>query len=313
MKNFDLKKILIIKHGSLGDIISSTSAIKDIRNHYVNYRLFILTTNNYKKFFANSKLIDDILIDERGNLYESMSIIKKVINLRFDMIIDLQNSKRTSFYALIVRFFSKVLINGTGIFSTHRFKNKYNKLLPVIDGLSSQIEVLGIQTTRVPYLDWLNNNSFNFRQLKNQNFFIINPGCSQKNSQKKWAPINFASICTYLITKNILPILIGYDHDKKDIEEIEKKEPRVLNLFNKSPLDIIFQLSKKAIGSISNDTGPAHLIAASGCKLHLILSNFSNTNTVIPQGKNVSFTQTENINDILPNEIIKKLNQIFNI
>ena len=84
-------------------------------------------------------------------------------------------------------------------------------------------------------------------------------------------------------------------------------------MLNNSPLDVIFQLSKKALGAISNDTGPGHLIAASGCMLHLILSNFSNVKTVIPQGGNVSFTQKENINDISVEEIINKIKVIFKI
>ena len=38
-------------------------------------------------------------------------------------------------------------------------------------------------------------------------------------------------------------------------------EKNVLNLCNKSPLNVVYQLSQKAIGAISNDTGPAHMAA----------------------------------------------------
>ena len=96
-------------------------------------------------------------------------------------------------------------------------------------------------------------------------------------------------------------------------EIIASKEKGILNLINKSSLDVIFQLSKKAKGAISNDTGPAHLIAATGCKIHLLLSNFSNSKTVIPQGENVTFTQNKNIDSIEVVEVIKKMNQIFQI
>ena len=90
-------------------------------------------------------------------------------------------------------------------------------------------------------------------------------------------------------------------------------EKNVLNFFNKSPLGIIFQLSQKAIGAISNDTGPAHLIAASGCPIHLILSDFSNIKTVIPQGTNVSFIKKKDIKNILVEEVIEDLNNKFDI
>ena len=115
-----MKKILLIKHGSLGDIISSTSAIYDIRNHYRKDKLIILTMQKYKSFFEESYFFDDILIDNRKNFILTILIFKQILQLKFDLIIDLQNSKRTSIYALLLRLLSKVKINGTGLYSTHR-------------------------------------------------------------------------------------------------------------------------------------------------------------------------------------------------
>jgi ADP-heptose:LPS heptosyltransferase len=307
-----LRNILLIKHGSLGDIISSTSVIHDIRNHFNNHKIFILTTPGYKNFFEKSNLVNIILIDHRKGFFSIFSIIKKILNYNFEIIIDLQNSQRTSFYLFFMRLFSNAKISGTSMFVNYRYKYSSTDIPSVINGLSNQIEILGIKTTRQPYLQWLDNSSFDFNTI-NKNFFIINPGCSKKNNQKKWSPENYAKVCSYLLSKNILPIVIGSNLDKEDIVKISKNEKNILNLLNNSPLEVIFQLSKKAIGAISNDTGPSHLIAATGCFLHLVLSDFSNTKTVIPQGENVSFTQKENINDISVDEIINKIKIIFKI
>ena len=258
-------------------------------------------------------MVDEILIDHRNGLLSIIFIIKKILNLNFEIIIDLQNSQRTSLYSFFIRLFSSTKINGTGKFVNYRYKNSSKKIPSVIDGLSNQVEILGIKTIRKPHLSWLDNNSFNLNSLSNKKFVIINPGCSKINLQKKWNSENYARICTYFVSNNILPIVIGSNIDKESIEIISKNEKNILNLLNNSPLDVIFQLSKKALGAISNDTGPGHLIAASGCMLHLILSNFSNVKTVIPQGGNVSFTQKENINDISVEEIINKIKVIFKI
>jgi ADP-heptose:LPS heptosyltransferase len=306
-----LKNILLIKHGSLGDIISATSVMHDIRNHYKNDKLIILTMKKYKSFLEGSNFFDKILIDDRKNFFSTILIITKILQFKFDLAIDLQNSKRTSIYALLLRLLSKIKINGTGPHSTHRYQSLSKKLPSVINGLSNQVEILGIKTTRKPFLDWLNKDPFNFKNLINQNFIIINPGCSKKNFQKKWPAENYAKLCSYLISINILPIIIGSYLDQEVVKIIERKEKKILNLLNKSPLDVIFQLSQKAIGAISNDTGPAHLMAASGCKIHLLLSSFSNVNTVIPQGDNVSYTQQKMIENIQVEDVIKKLNKIF--
>ena len=150
-----MKKILIIKHGSLGDIISSTSVMNDLRSHYRDDKIYLLTNQKYNNFFLKSSLIDQLLIDDRGGLLSVILIIYKILRLNFDMIIDLQNSQRTSLYAFLIRLFSKMIINGTGRFSTHRYRFSFTKIPSVIDGLSNQIEILGIKTSRKPFLNWL--------------------------------------------------------------------------------------------------------------------------------------------------------------
>ena len=42
-----MSNILIIKHGSLGDLIQANGAIKDIKNFYPNRKVFLLTTQPY--------------------------------------------------------------------------------------------------------------------------------------------------------------------------------------------------------------------------------------------------------------------------
>ena len=41
-----MSNILIIKHGSLGDLIQANGAIKDIKEFYKNRKVFFLLLNN---------------------------------------------------------------------------------------------------------------------------------------------------------------------------------------------------------------------------------------------------------------------------
>ena len=285
----------------------------DIKKHFIDHKIILLTSTKYKNFFDKSNLMDEILIDNRKGLLSVFLILKKIINYKFEIIIDLQNSQRTSLYIFFIRLFSKIKINATSKYANYRYTYSSNNMPSVIDGLSSQVEILGVKTSRKPHLNWLQNDNFKIKELNKKNYFLINPGCSKKNNQKKWSAKNYAKICTYLISVNILPVIIGSNEDLESINIIQKEENQILNLINNSPLDVVYQLSKNAVGALSNDTGPAHLIAASGCLTYLILSDFSNTKTVIPQGNNVSFIQKKNIEDILPDDVIEGIKQIFRI
>ena len=58
-----MKKILIIKHGSLGDLILSFGAIKTIKHQFPNADLFLVTQTNFKEIFND---VTKFIIDEKG-------------------------------------------------------------------------------------------------------------------------------------------------------------------------------------------------------------------------------------------------------
>ena len=47
-----MSNILIIKHGSLGDLIQANGAIKDIKNFYKNRKILLLTSEPYSLFMS---------------------------------------------------------------------------------------------------------------------------------------------------------------------------------------------------------------------------------------------------------------------
>ena len=60
-----MSNILIIKHGSLGDLIQANGAIKDIKNFYKNRKVFLLTSQPYAIFMSECPYIDGVIIDKR--------------------------------------------------------------------------------------------------------------------------------------------------------------------------------------------------------------------------------------------------------
>ncbi len=109
-----MSNILIIKHGSLGDIAQISGAIQDIKENHSSDKIFCLTTPPYLKLFEKCPYIDEIIIDTRVsrlNIFYLFNLKKKLKNLNFIKVYDLQNSSRTSFYR-------KFIINNSNWSST---------------------------------------------------------------------------------------------------------------------------------------------------------------------------------------------------
>ena len=103
--------ILVIKHGSLGDLVLSFGAIKTLRENYPNSNIYLLTQSNYKKIFKNLPYVNEILVDNRMSIFPSVkNILKKVKEKKIDLLIDLQNSTRTEIYNLFIKIFTKCKI-----------------------------------------------------------------------------------------------------------------------------------------------------------------------------------------------------------
>ena len=60
-----MSNILIIKHGSLGDIVQISGVLKDIRENHPDNKILILTTLPYVELLSYCPHINRTLIEQR--------------------------------------------------------------------------------------------------------------------------------------------------------------------------------------------------------------------------------------------------------
>ena len=99
--NHIMSNILIIKHGSLGDLIQANGAIKDIRENFPDDKIILLTTPLYIDLMSHCPYIDGTLIDKRlprWNIFYLLKLKNMLDRFSFIKVFDLQNSSRTKFY-----------------------------------------------------------------------------------------------------------------------------------------------------------------------------------------------------------------------
>ena len=96
-----MSNILIIKHGSLGDIVQISGVLRDIREAHNDKKIFILTTLPYVDVLSRCPYLNGVLLDRRlprWNIYYLLKLKKMLVKYNFSHVYDLQNSSRTSFY-----------------------------------------------------------------------------------------------------------------------------------------------------------------------------------------------------------------------
>ena len=100
-----MSNILIIKHGSLGDIAQASGAIQDISEHHRDNQIHLMTTRPYYDLFKKNPHISNVILDKRLsklNLIYLYILMKSIKKFNFSKVYDLQNSSRTSFYKKIL-------------------------------------------------------------------------------------------------------------------------------------------------------------------------------------------------------------------
>jgi len=310
-----MSNILIIKHGSLGDLIQANGAIKDIKNFYPNRKVFLLTTQPYSIFMSECPYLDGVLIDKRlprWNLFYLNNLKKTLLKYDFSKVFDLQNSSRTKFYK---RFIIKnVEWSSTETALEPGQKKKDFDQDPVLDRIEIQIKKSGIQTefTKNIDLSWaIENISRLVKQYANNEYILLFPFCSPKLKNKKWP--YFKELIQKLKQefKNKYPILLA--PGPNEIKEAIELNGKVV-LDDNEPINIkkLISLINNAKFIIANDTGPAHIASHLDKKGLVLFGGHTSAEKVSIENFNFKAISVKNLKDlnveIVMEEIKAKLN-----
>ena len=256
-----MSNILIIKLGSLGDVVQISGALRDIREHHKNEKITILTTSKYINLFKNCPYVDDCLEDERLPRYNIFYLLRlrKIINsLNFNKVYDLQNSNRTNFYR-------KFLFNVKNWSSSRDIpENKYNN--SVLQRFDEQLRKSNIKTlyTLKPDFSWAAEKANNYNLNTDKKYILFFPFCSRDLIHKRWP---YFSELINLIKQNHPEYSLVVAPGPGEIEEAKSLDVKIA-INNNLPLNFfeLASLIKKSHLVIANDTGPAHMAAHLGAR-----------------------------------------------
>ena len=309
-----MSNILIIKHGSLGDIAQASGAIQDINESHKEDQIYLLTTNQYVDLFKKNPFIKEVILDKRlsrFNLIYLYSLMRKLKKLNFIKVYDLQNSSRTKFYKNIL--FSNSNSNQWSSSETtlpHNTSKEEFDQKPVLDRFDHQLKTSGLKTyhTIKPDFSWSCSNIDKIKQEYNlKKYILLFPFCSEHLSIKKWPHYN------ELIQK----IKSKYQNKFKIIiapGSLEIKNAKEINadciLDNGKALDIsqLSSLIKDSSFVVANDTGPAHMAAHINIKGLTLFGSHTTAIKVSIERENFKAVQVSDLNKLSADKVFEKIN-----
>ena len=305
-----MSNILIIKHGSLGDIVQISGVLQDIRKHYKKDKIYILTSSLYAPLLNKCPYVDEVLIDKkkpRWNFLFLLNLISIIRKQSFSQVIDLQNSSRTDFYR-------KYLFNIINWSSSHTIlqpgetKKQFDQD-GVLERFQVQLERTLIKThhTLIPDFSWAVDKDF-LNPIKKP-YVFISPFSSNKLPHKRWP--HYQELIQ-LIKKDFSHLEVVVAPGPGEVEKSKDLDVRVI-LDNDKPTNF-FQLAKIIQGSkvvVANDTGPAHMAAHLGCEGVVLFGSHTSPKKVSIETNKFKAIVSTDLNALTADMVFQKIKHLL--
>ncbi len=312
-----MSNILIIKHGSLGDIAQACGAIQDISENHKNDEVHLLTTKPYFDLFKKNPHISNVILDKRlprFNLIYLYSLMKNIKKYRFTKIYDLQNSSRTAFYKKILfpKATKDVWSSTETTLPEETTKEDFDKD-SVLSRFDHQLKSSGIIThhTFNPDFSW---SPSDISQIKNyhqlEKYIILFPFCSPHLTSKKWPYYNdLISMINEKLENKFKVVIAPGPGEIRDASSINA----LCVLDNGKALDIsqLAALIKDSSFVVANDTGPAHMTAHLGSKGIALFGSHTTPFKVSIERENFKAIQVPELSKLSPEKVFERLSEII--
>jgi len=312
-----MSNILVIKHGSLGDIAQACGAIQDISENHKDDQIHLLTTKPYFDLFKKNPHISNVILDKRLsrlNLIYLYSLMRNIKKYNFSKVYDLQNSSRTAFYKRILfPNASKDIWSSTETtLPEGTTKDDFDKD-SVLSRFDHQLKSSGINTnhTLSPDFSW---SPSDISQIKNyhqlEKYIILFPFCSPHLTSKKWPYYNdLISMINEKLENKFKVVIAPGPGEIKDASSINA----VCVLDNGKALDIsqLSALIKDSSFVVANDTGPAHMTAHLGSKGIALFGSHTTPFKVSIERENFKAIQAPDLSKLSPEKVFERLSEII--
>ena len=274
------RRILVVKLDHLGDVVLATPVLRALRDRYPGATIDVLLHPASVAAVAHHPGVTRVLTYRsprfaRGGPADGLSRLREIAREGYDTLVELRGDGRTLLLPFLTGARRRVdrgsvrighrLRRRTGSGGTlHEVDCNLEIVRSLLDGRMPdhpRVEVHAGAEARASMLGKLGERGIPL----DARLVVIHPGAAWR--PRAWRPERFGAVADWILGHYDAEVLLVGSEDERDVEDAVRrsmKEERVHALAGGLTLDELTALLADAALFIGNDSGPAHLAAASG-------------------------------------------------
>lgn len=267
----EIRKILIIRLSSIGDILLTTPLIRALRKKYPQAAIDFAVKERYVDLLKTNPHVSNVItFDHKAGIKELRTLKKHIKKERYDLLVDIHKNFRSVY-----------LRTGAGAGSVVKYRkdyvkrfllvlfgiNRFTTVIPIYKRYFRAVELLGITpdnagtelhipkvTFKQAHLVLVENGLRN-----NQPLIVLCPGAGF--ATKRWHAEGFAAVGDYFARNHgAMVIILGSQYDEAVCEAVQKCMMEMsVNFAGKFSLLETAAVIKHSTLVVTNDTGLMHI------------------------------------------------------
>ena len=267
-KYTDIRSVLFIRFGAIGDVVHTTAAYQSIQKNIKNARIDYLTSSLIQELLNNDNTLRQVISLNDHSLEGMFRLANNLSDNHYDLVVNLQPSLKTHLFTMVLnkRFVLtyKKFKPKKGEKHIHAVENFFNTIKPVIPEAETPKQLKIYLNNEV--VKWA---KYRLDSEKITHTIGIVPGVSQARRGRIWPKEYWKIFLDYVANKKQLNVIIfgGTDEIELATELQDVNKNKIRNFCGKLSISQTAGILSLCMLVVGCDTGPTHIASAVGPKV----------------------------------------------
>ena len=259
-----MKRFLIVRLGSLGDVIHAIPAVAALRAHVPDARIDWVTDPRYLEVLRLVRGIDRCVGVDTRDVAATVGTIRELRRAGYDAAIDFQGLLKSAVLARAAGAARTIGLRRAHL--RERAARLFYTEAPDVGGAAHVIfknlallAVVGVRTTEVEFP--LDIPITPAAEQDNDSDMLLNPGAAWPN--KRWPPERFGALAAVIRDRFGWRSIVLWGPGEESIAAaVVRASSNAASVAPPTTITAVFAMAKNARLMVSGDTGPLHIAAA---------------------------------------------------